>query len=254
MDRTSRFDEKNYEFNKNSKHGIYLIHGFTNTTYETKNLAEFLSEQGYRTVANNLPGHGTSIAECNRVKYSDWLSAVEQDLGKLASECDTIHIIGSSMGGVLGLYLGSMFPLNSLVIIAPVFQFKSEFKTRILVPLFNNLIPKTKKSTQYTNGKNMKFYGYTYYPNKALNEFQKMTNIVRKKLPKIKCPVLMINSDADKTCIPKNYHIINESIASKKKEQLFLKKISHNMIVDNQYPEELDLIYQTINNFIKKFS
>ena len=63
MARTNRFDENNYEFNLESKNGIYLIHGFTNTTYETKKLAQYLSKQGYRTVANNLPGHGTTIEE-----------------------------------------------------------------------------------------------------------------------------------------------------------------------------------------------
>ena len=112
MDRTKRFDENNYEFNSQSKNGVYLIHGFTNTTYETKNLAQYLADKGYRTVANNLPGHGTTIEECNRVKYVDWLESVEQGVATLASECDKIHIIGSSMGGVLGLHIASKFPIN----------------------------------------------------------------------------------------------------------------------------------------------
>ena len=71
MDRTNHFDENNYEFNTKSKNGVYLIHGFTNTTYETKKLAKYLADNGYYTVANNLPGHGTTIEECNRVKYKD---------------------------------------------------------------------------------------------------------------------------------------------------------------------------------------
>ena len=115
MDRTPRFDENNYEFNTASKKGVYLIHGFTNTTYETKKLAEYLSTKGYYTVANNLPGHGTSIKECNRIKYTDWITAVEQDVATLASKCDTIHVIGGSMGGVLALHLSTIFPINSLI-------------------------------------------------------------------------------------------------------------------------------------------
>ena len=109
MDRTSKFDTKNYEFNPESKNGIYLIHGFTNTTYEVKRLAEYLSKQGYHAVANNLPGHGTTVDECNRVKYTDWITAVEQDLASLASTCDKIHIIGISMGAVLALHLSTIF-------------------------------------------------------------------------------------------------------------------------------------------------
>ena len=36
MESNYRFDPNNYEFNKNSKNGIYIIHGFSSTTYEVK--------------------------------------------------------------------------------------------------------------------------------------------------------------------------------------------------------------------------
>ena len=253
MARTNRFDENNYEFNVDSKNGIYLIHGFTNTTYETKKLAQYLSKQGYRTVANNLPGHGTTIEECNRVKYQDWVESVEQGVARLASKCDKIHVIGSSMGGVLGLHIASQFPLNSLIAVAPVFQFKSEFKTRILVPLFNNIVPVVSKSSQYQDGQNMSFYGYTEYPNKALNQFRQLTNIVRKQLNNVQCPTLLINSESDQTCIMENYNIVNDNISSDIKEKLTLEKISHNMLVEDKHIDEFNLIYKKITNFIGQF-
>ena len=62
---TKRFDANNYNFNLDSKLGIYLIHGFTSTTYEVKKLANHLASQGYYVQANNLPGHGTTIEDCN---------------------------------------------------------------------------------------------------------------------------------------------------------------------------------------------
>ena len=80
-----RFDTNNYEFNKSSDIGVYIIHGFSNTTYEVKELAEFLGNQGYHTIANNLPGHGTTSEECNRVRYQMWLEHVTQDLANLIS-------------------------------------------------------------------------------------------------------------------------------------------------------------------------
>ena len=66
---TSRFDRNNYEFNKDAKIGIYLIHGFSSSTYEVKLLAHYLKNKGYHVVANNLPGHGTTVDDCNRYKY-----------------------------------------------------------------------------------------------------------------------------------------------------------------------------------------
>ena len=42
MEHTDQFDTNNYEFNVNSTKGVYIIHGFTSTTYEIRDLAKFL--------------------------------------------------------------------------------------------------------------------------------------------------------------------------------------------------------------------
>ena len=85
MNTSKRFDENNYEFNQDSHDGVYIIHGFTNTTYEVKELAHYLSKHGFYTRADNLPGHGTSLADCNRCKYGDWIEFVEQGLAEMIS-------------------------------------------------------------------------------------------------------------------------------------------------------------------------
>ena len=90
---TERFDTNNYEYNKKSPMGVYIIHGFSNTTYEVRALAKFLGENGFHTVAKNLPGHGTTIEECNRVKYTDWINHVTQDIAELASQSKKIYVI-----------------------------------------------------------------------------------------------------------------------------------------------------------------
>ena len=123
-DHTTRFDENNYLFNPNSKCGIYLIHGFSSTTYEVKNLANFLADQGYCVKADNLPGHGTSIADCNSVTYIEWLSFVEQGIAEMYSHCNKVIIIGVSMGAVLALYSGTIFPVDGIIAASAVFKFK----------------------------------------------------------------------------------------------------------------------------------
>ena len=65
MTNICRIDTNDYEFNKEAQYGCYIIHGFSSTTYEVKELAEFLGNKGYHTIAKNLPGHGTTVEECN---------------------------------------------------------------------------------------------------------------------------------------------------------------------------------------------
>ena len=93
MSSSQLIDSTNYNYNPKSKNGVYIIHGFTNSTFETRDLAYHLGKQGYYAVANNLPGHGTTVDDCNRCKYTDWIGFVEQDIAEMSSRCDNIFVI-----------------------------------------------------------------------------------------------------------------------------------------------------------------
>ena len=241
---TKKFDTKNYEFNKNSSLGVYLIHGFTSTTYEVKELAKFLGQNGFHAIANNLPGHGTNIEECNRVKYTDWLDTVKKDVATLSSQSEKIYIIGCSMGAVLSLYLATIFPLNGCIVGGTVLKFKNPFSVNILSPLFCRFIKASKKSTK---NKNTKFYGYTSYPLLALNQFRKLIKVVLKKIHTISSPVLIIHSKNDGMSIEKNLSIVKHSIKSKDKKILIVNNAHHNLFDTN--PDQ-KLIFHEVLKFL----
>ena len=132
LDRTDCFDANNYEFNPESKTGIMLIHGFSSTTYELKKLAVFLADNNIFVRLENLPGHGTTVKDCNRYKYIDWINFVEQDLAEMSSKCDKLYLVGISMGSALALHLCSVFPINAAVFAATVLMFNSLQALRIL--------------------------------------------------------------------------------------------------------------------------
>ena len=254
MGKTKRFDSNDYIFNPNSKKGIYIIHGYSSSTYEVKDLAKFLANHGYFTIAKNLPGHGTTVEDCNKVTYEDWLNHVEKDVAELSSKCNEINIIGISMGSVLGLHLASLFPINTLVSAATVFKFKNEFNVRVLVPLLSWLVKKRTKSSQYKNAEQIEFTGYSEYPLKALNQMRKLTNKVRQSLKNVKCPTLLIHSKSDLTSIQENLYIVESEISSQIKEKFIAKNASHNLFCKSQ--EQLEIfkcILSFINTKTKKY-
>src|SRR5665811_713155 len=53
--------------------GIVLLHGFTASPVEVRQLADFLNAQGYTASGPLLPGHGTHPDDLNRVKFEDWV-------------------------------------------------------------------------------------------------------------------------------------------------------------------------------------
>ena len=247
---SKKFDDNDYQFNPESRHGVYIIHGFTNTTYEVKELAIYLSEQGFYTRADNLPGHGTTIEDCNRSHYTDWIEFVEQGVAEMASCCDNVYVIGISMGSVLALHLCSIFPVNAAVFASTVLDFKNNFNVRIMAPLFHRFFPSRLKKKTYL--KNMRdsidFFGYDAWPTAAVNEMRKLTNDVRDILPMVKCPSLVIHSERDYLSPQSNISLVYDTIVSENKEKLIVKQAGHNLFASN--PDQ-EVIFQKTGEFLK---
>jgi len=246
------FDTKNYEFNTESKDGIYIIHGFTNTTYETRDLAKYLGEQGFYAKAINLPGHGTTPEDCNRVKFTDWIEFTERGVAEMSSRCDNVYVIGISMGSDLALHLSSVFPLNAAVFASTVLEFKEYFSTCILTPLFHRIIPfrEKKMSSPKAIRDKLVYLGYKVWPLSAVNEMRKLTNRVKGELPEIKCPALVIHSTKDMLSLQSNIALVYDNISSEIKEKFIVNQANHNLFTNS--PDQ-ELIFQKINSYFSQF-
>jgi len=251
---SNRFDSNNYFFNKDSRLGIYLIHGFSSTTYEVKKLAEYLAGQGYKVKADNLPGHGTSLSDCNSTKYTEWLLFVEQGIAEMYSTCDKVIVIGVSMGAVLSLHLGSLFPVDGIIAASAIFKFKNEFNVRVINRLFHRIKKNIPKQSVFhpdqVKVQKIQFYGYSQYPLYALNELRKMVDKVKLNLHKISSPIFLIHSKIDQTAPIENLKIIQNHLTTKDLDTLVLHQTGHNV-----FDTELDdkaLIFSHIDTFINK--
>ena len=246
------FDNKNYEFNTESKDGVYIIHGFTNTTYETRDLAKYLGGQGFYTKAINLPGHGTTPEDCNRTKFTDWIEFTEQGVAEMSSQCDNVFVIGISMGSDLALHLSSVFPLNAAVFASTVLEFKDFIGPRVLTPIFHRIVPFRDKRKSYPKAvrNNYDYLGYKVWPMSAVNEMRKLTNLVKKELPAVKCPALIIHSTKDILSLQSNISLVYDNISSEIKEKFIVHLANHNLFINNPDQEQ---IFQKINSFFNQF-
>ena len=246
----ARFDTNSYEYNSNSKIGIYLIHGFSSTTYEMNFLANHLKQQGYHIVSNNLPGHGTTPEDCNKYKFNDWLDYSKQEFAKLCSTSEKVFVIGCSMGGVIALHLASLFPINGLIIGGVVLKFKLHFQTYYLNTLLCKFLKVRKKKmiVEKSLQNKIKFYGYQSYPLVALNEFKKMNKYVIKNLDKVKSRILIIHSYSDRVSIKENVHIVKNNVSSKDIKVLEVDHAHHNVFDQN---EDSKLIFSEIDELLK---
>ena len=249
LDQTKFFDTESYEYNKGSKTGILLIHGFTNTTYELKKLMSFLISQNYHVIAENLPGHGTTISDCNSTSYLDWIEFVEKRFAYLSSHCDHTFVCGISMGALLAMHLSTVFPINGLISAAPVLEFNKPFKIHILNPPLCHFIKYRSKKYEVNRGQKI-YYGYNKWPLIALNEVRKLSSYIYKNiLHQIKCPSLLIHSKGDLTSIFNNHSLMKKHLQSKEITSLIIDESPHNLF---DCDLEKELIHREINQFIQK--
>lgn len=69
-----------------------IVHGFNRSTRENHDRGKFLAGQGFTVLGIRLPGHATTPADMRRVRWTDWLAAVEDGwnlLNGLSDHCSS---------------------------------------------------------------------------------------------------------------------------------------------------------------------
>ena len=102
----------------NSRGTLVLLHGFTGSAASWGNLLDELAEDGYRVIALDLLGHGTSTAPRDPGRYTmfhaqqDILTALQQ----LGVQAGKAILLGYSMGGRVALYISYSYYFRALIL------------------------------------------------------------------------------------------------------------------------------------------
>ncbi|MCK4579417.1 MAG: alpha/beta fold hydrolase [Candidatus Marinimicrobia bacterium] len=229
--------------------GCFLIHGFTGSTYELAGLAGFLADQGYHVSARLLPGHGTTMRECNLVRAEDWLEETELRFTEFMLNHHTTFVIGLSMGAGLALHLGALFPVGGVVAISTALYLES-WRTRIQLPLLAPFVEAIPKSNVYSPEglERHPYYGYPGYPVKALRQVLRLNARIRKELPEVQAPVLLMHSRADQTANFNNAAKVLAQLGDTPKKLVEFQESSH-VMTDGS---EKEAVWQAIDEFINE--
>ena len=67
---------------------VLMIHGFTATPAQMRQLGGYLGEQGYTVRGMLLPGHGATVEEMLKSGWQQWLAAARTEALRLTG-CNT---------------------------------------------------------------------------------------------------------------------------------------------------------------------
>ncbi len=219
--------------------GVLLIHGFTGAPPEMRRLGDYLHQQGFTVSAPLLPGHGTSAAELNQVRWQQWTAHVEAALADLRARCDTVFVGGLSMGGVLTLYLAAQHPdLAGALLYAPAMRV-SGWRPK-LVPLLKyavRLAPKGGGDTWADPDARSLLWCYDEYPVVAAHEAHRLIAHVRRMLPRVSCPLLIAYSLIDPVVPPTAAELIIREVSTDDISVLTLERSGHAVTLDAEWPQ-----------------
>ena len=232
---------------KNAHIGVLLVHGFTGAPPSMRPWGEFLHSKGYSVRVPLLPGHGSKPEDLNEVKWQEWPATVIHELNELQKTCDTIFLIGLSMGGgtVLNVATTHNAAIKGLILVNPWIHLKG---VTVEVSFLVSRLRKMRASV----GNDIKRpgiteWGYDATPMRGVHQALKMLRITRKNLAAVKVPVQLFHSVEDHTLPVSNTEIILAEIGSKDKTRIELVNSYHVATLD--YDQEL--IFQNSLTFIE---
>lgn len=222
--------KKEYHF-KGSKVGCLIIHGFSSTPAELRELGERLNSKGHTVLGVRLSGHGTKVEDMEKCQYIDWINSVEEGYKKLKENCTSIYVVGHSMGALLALCLSEKYKVDKIVLLSPALV--TATKVAKFVPLIKHFMRYTQWEEIERPEAEMKYLlGYGKIPLKSIHELGKLQKFTRKKLNKINSPILIVCSNKDTAIGLNGISIIADNVSTKEVKKVYLNKCGHNITVE----------------------
>ncbi|MCL2867262.1 MAG: alpha/beta fold hydrolase, partial [Clostridia bacterium] len=206
-------------YKKGGDHAVLLLHGFTGTPGHMRPLGETLHQHGFTVQTVTLPGHGTRPEDMKKITAQDYIAFTRSAVMALRRVHPRVSAAGLSMGALLALIAAGDPGLNSVISLSAPLRAPSAFMpvAGLLSPFMPIMKWRARPQEEETPAMKEYDYGYTGFPPHAAAELYRVIRYARHILPLIHCPVLVIQSKADKTISPDSSDIILKSVSSVKK-------------------------------------
>lgn len=247
-DKKTRTINKTIDIKVDSDKEFFLIHGYTGSTTDFNKLPEYLSKKFNANVkVLMLKGHGTKIEDLDNVTYKDFKNQLYEELGKDIQKGRKIILGGVSMGALFALLLASEYRVKAVFNVCPPYILKFPFNIKSISYLGKHKKYWKKMRNKDERLKRIGSFSYDYMHANGLKILYDINIELKKRLKKIKCPVLTIHSITDPIGHHKSVKEIHSNIKSFiKKKRIFRTNIQHNVFYsmnnDTSYKEIIDFI------------
>jgi esterase/lipase/1-acyl-sn-glycerol-3-phosphate acyltransferase len=234
--------------------GVLMIHGYMAAPLEVKGLAEFLGRKGLWVYVPRIKGHGTSPDDLAIRSYQDWVDSVDAGYAVISNICKRVVVGGFSAGAGLALDLAARIPdVAAMFAVCPPLRLR-DFSSKFVpaVDGWNRLMEKIHlkdaKKDFVENKPENPHINYFQNPISGLMQLERFMESVEPKLPGIKVPAFVVQSQADPVVAPNGSKKVYDLLGSKDKSYLLFNFDRHGILLGSGAQQ----VYQTIWDFIEQ--
>ncbi|MEH7331439.1 alpha/beta fold hydrolase [Neobacillus drentensis] len=224
--------------------GCLCIHGFTGAPYEVEPLVEYLKERtDWIFSVPTLPGHGES-GSLKGIHFDEWIHHAEEELKSLIEVCDTVYVIGFSMGGMIASFLAAQYRVDKLVLLSAAAFYVNP--KQMAADIFSVL----KDSVTGNLQKNELFQRYkrkiTETPFAATLQFRRLVSFIKPMLHQVQTPTLIAQGECDGIVPPKSAEYLYQTIGANQKKLTYIKQSKHHIC----HCEEKEALFSQVLDFL----
>ena len=247
--------------NRHEKTGVLLVHGITGAPAEMKPLVRKLTASGFTVSCPQLAGHCSSLTSLKRTKWRDWYRSLETALFTLREECDTVFVSGLSMGALLALRLAAQHPelISGVATLSATFFYDGwnvpRLRQKFLLPLviysplrfflsYHEPSPYGIKDDRIRNVIDAVYqsktaampekWGYSEFPGVTIRETFRLIAAVKRDLPAIAAPLLIVHSTEDDMASLENARFLAAEVSSSTVETFYVDDTYHVLTLDKR--------------------
>lgn len=189
--------------------GAFLIHGFTGTPLQLRPLGHHLHRLGYTVRAPLLPGHATEPEDLHRQRWRDWVAAAGRAWEDFRARTPESAVVGYSMGGLVALTLAAEAPPRALVCLATPHRIELRDARAAFLPILKYFtryveIGQEFEKRDFGDGQPFAEVPYTRLSTHAIHELLRLAGRVRRLLPGVTVPTLLVYGELDDVVPPSN--------------------------------------------------
>lgn len=222
--------------------GCLIIHGYTGGPYEVEPLRAYLEEHtNWKIAVPVLTGHGDEL-DLAEVPYEVWLEDATKAFEEMQATCNTVYVVGFSMGGMIAAYLAGKYAIDKLVLLStarkyPSFKYLSYYVGKMIGDGFKGKLRENEMFRHYKNK-------FGQVPFRSNIEFMKLVHDTKDYLQDVQSPVLIAQGQKDGLVPLKTVYALEDEIGSEEKEVVFFEESDHLICLGHNRDVLVNMIYE----------